>query len=282
MSIRDKRNEAQKRLKAVQSKINRLRREKGVEISGTQHDVRVESARLGRYNSRQLDAFIERANNFVSRKTQFVGGANGVPLPADKFRMLQKLEKQYTSVGNSIMDKIGDIQAPFSTKNIRARDADMRPTFKTGGEPVDRTFAPVATEARRIQNVQALDKFIEQRIKQNDPEYALSRVNSSREQLDKMLTRMGADEFKDRVNALSNEQFFVFWEYGPYAGDIALQYDIVKRSHEEMRPMNQNEARDIDDINAELDETLTWAATLPSDVPLASRKAKARSRRGRK
>lgn len=282
MSIHDKRAEAKARLKAVQNKVNRLRRDKGVEISGTEHDVRIESARLNRYNSRQLDAFISRANSFISRKTQFVAGAGGTPLPAAKFRTLQKLEAKYTEIGNSIMGNIGNLQAPFSGMTIAERDRQMRPDVKAGGEAVQRTFEVVGTKAERIRNAEALDKFIKQRIKQSDPTYASDRVRKARKQLDQMFTRIGADDLKKQAKQLTDEQFFVFFEYGPYVDDIGIQYSLIKQSHDDNRSLSPDEAKMFEDTNAELTEALNWAKNLPTDFKLAKREGKARSQRRRK
>lgn len=282
MSIQDKRAEAKARLKAVQNKVNRLRRDKGVEISGTEHDVRIESARLNRYNSRQLDAFIQRANAFVSRKTQFVAGAGGTPLPAQRYRVLQKLETHYTNAGKSIMDSIGELEAPFTGMTIRQRDKQMLPDVKAGGEAVQRTFEMVFTDHRRIKNKEALEKFINLRIKQADPTYASSRVKKAREQLDQMFTTIGAESFKDIANKLSDEQFFVFFEYGPYVNDVGIQYSLVKQAQDEDRELTTSDAQMFEDTNAELRKALKWASKLPTDFELAKAEGKARSQRRRK
>ena len=267
MAIKDTRAEALKKLTAVQRKVARLRREKGVEIAGTQHDVRINRADVGKMNSRQLASFIRKAESFTSRKTQFVAGANGVPLNAQKVREFQRKERAMNAKHEAVMKSIGDMQAPFTGMTLEQRDKQMRPTVRAGGEAFARTFEPAMTKISNVRSEEALQLLDKFRDKQLSPTYARERVNSARDEFNKMLTRTGHEFFKARANALSDEQFFTFWEYGPYAGDTSMIYEIVKAMGEQGN-MSDTDRQIIEDVSAEINDALTWAESISPDIDL--------------
>lgn len=272
--INDKRAEALRKLQSVQRKVARLRREKGVEINGTQFDVRVPREKLKRYNSKQLDAFISRANQFTNRRTQFAALAKGVPVPSAKANQLLRKEARLNAKHEAIMGSIGKIQAPFSGMSIAERE-QMRPTVRAGGEPFARTFEPVQTRLENVRSIQALDKLMQQRDRQLSPTYARKRVNSARDELDKMLTRTGQEFFKARVKALTDEQFFAMWEYGPTAGEVSLVYEIMK-AQQEQGVYGDADQQMYEDLSYEINEAISWAEELPTDIdlgPLTNRRA---------
>lgn len=267
MAIKDTRAEAQRKLTAVQRKVARLRRVKGVEVAGTSHDPRIERARIAKMSTRELNKFIAKANEFTSRKTQFVAGANGVPLDAERVRRLEAREKAIRNKTQKVMQSIGEFTAPFTGMTIEQRDAQMRPSVRAGGEAFTRTFEPVKTRIQDVRSNEALDALEKWRDKQLRPTYARERVNSARDELNKMLTRTGQDFFKARFNALSDEQFFTMWEYGPYAGEVSQIYEIMSATGD------GGELSDVDrqifeDLSYEINEALTWAESINPTIDL--------------
>lgn len=267
MSIRDKRAEAARKLTAVQRKVARLRREKGVEIAGTSHDVRISRADIKKMNSRQLLSFIRKAESFTSRRTQFVAGDNGVPLDAKTARGVERKENMLNERHSKIMESIGDFQAPFTGMSLEQRDKQMRPTVRAGGEPFTRTFEPVKTRIQDVRSMEALEALDKWREKQLRPTYARERVNAARDQLNKMLTRTGQEFFKARFNALTDEQFFVLWEYGPYAGEVSLIYEIMKAESEQSE-LSDADRQIYEDLSYEINEALTWAESITPSIDL--------------
>lgn len=269
MSIKDTRAEAARKLTAVQRKVARLRREKGVEIAGTSHDVRISRADIGKMNSRQLHSFMRKAESFTSRSTQFVAGANGVPLDAKRVREFQRKENMLNERHSKIMKSIGDLEAPFTGMTLEQRDKQMRPTVRAGGEAFTRTFEPVKTRIQDVRSMEAIEALDKWREKQLRPTYARERVNSARDELDKMLTRTGQDFFKARFSALSDEQFFTLWEYGPYAGDISAIYEIMKAQSEQSE-LSDADRQMYEDLSYEINDALTWAESITPTIDLGA------------
>lgn len=269
MTIKDTRAEAARKLTAVQRKVARLRREKGVEIAGTSHDVRVSRADIGKMNTRQLQSFMRKAESFTSRSTQFVAGANGVPLDAKRVREFQRKENMLNERHSKIMKSIGDFEAPFTGMTLEQRDKQMRPTVRAGGEAFTRTFEPVKTRIQDVRSMEAIEALDKWREKQLRPTYARERVNSARDELDKMLTRTGQDFFKARFNALSDEQFFTLWEYGPYAGDVSAIYEIMKAQSEQSE-LSDADRQMYEDLSYEINDALTWAESITPTIDLGA------------
>lgn len=269
MSIKDTRADAARKLTAVQRKVARLRREKGVEIAGTSHDVRISRADIGKMNSRQLQSFMRKAESFTSRSTQFVAGANGVPLDAKRVREFQRKENMLNERHSKIMKSIGDFEAPFTGMTLEQRDKQMRPTVRAGGEAFTRTFEPVKTRIQDVRSMEAIEALDRWREKQLRPTYARERVNSARDELDKMLTRTGQDFFKARFNALSDEQFFTLWEYGPYAGDVSAIYEIMKAQSEQSE-LSDADRQMYEDLSYEINDALTWAESITPTIDLGA------------
>lgn len=274
MAIKDTRSEAQKRLTAVQRKIARLRREKGVEINGSRHDVRISRERISKMNSRELNTFIKRANEFTSRSTQFEAGAHGAPLPAKIVRSLERKETILRGKNDAIVQDIGDLQAPFTGMSLKERE-QMRPTVRAGGEPFARTFEPVKTRIQDVRSEEALRKLDEYRSKQLSPTYARERVNSARDELDKMLTKTGHDFFKARVKNLTDEQFFTMWEYGPFAGDVSTVYEVMK-AMEEQNELSETDRQIFEDLSYDINEAITWAENTSPRINLGAETSRRR------
>lgn len=270
MSIKDTRAEAARKLTSVQRKVARLRREKGVEIAGTSHDVRISRADIGKMNSRQLQSFMRKAESFTNRKTQFVAGANGVPLDAKRVREFQRKENMLNERHSRVMKSIGDFEAPFTGMTLEQRDKQMRPTVRAGGEAFTRTFEPVKTRIQDVRSMEAIDALDKWREKQLRPTYARERVNSARDELNKMLTRTGQDFFKARFNALSDEQFFTLWEYGPYAGDVSAIYEIMKAQSEQSE-LSDADRQIYEDLSYEINDALAWAESITPAIDLGAK-----------
>lgn len=267
MAIKDTRAEAHKRLTAVQRKVARLRREKGVEIAGTNFDPRIDRARISKMSTRELNRFIANANAFTDRRVQYVAGHKGAPLDASVVRRLQRKESAIKAQHDEIMQNIGTIEAPFTGMSISQRE-QMRPTVKAGGEAFTRTFSPELTNIGNVVSNEALAKLEEWRDKQMAPDYARSRINSSRDEANAMLKKIGLDDLTQRFKALSDEQFFIMWEYGPYAGGISLMYEIALQSGDE--EMIGSDLDVFEGTRQEIESVLNWIEEIQPNVNLGA------------
>lgn len=93
-NVNDLRAELRKTQSAVNRKMRRNEKTHRIDSWGA-YDVRVDRAKIDRYNSTQLKAAIERQRDFLSRKKQFVGGYNGDAMSRDVYRNYVKAAEKH-------------------------------------------------------------------------------------------------------------------------------------------------------------------------------------------
>ena len=84
-NVNDLRAELLKTQRAVNRKMQRNKKENRIRHWGS-YDVRVDNAKIGQYNSKQLRAAINRQRDFLSRKTQFVRSYNADAMSRDVYK----------------------------------------------------------------------------------------------------------------------------------------------------------------------------------------------------
>ena len=95
-NVNDLRAELRKSQRAVNRKMRRNEKAHGIDSWGA-YDVRVDRAKIGRYNTTQLKAAIERQRGFLSRKEQFVGGYNGDAMSRKVYRNYVKAAEKHNA-----------------------------------------------------------------------------------------------------------------------------------------------------------------------------------------
>lgn len=93
-NIDNLRSELRKTQRAVNSKMRRNEKAHNIDQWGA-YDVRVDRDKINRYNSTQLRAAIERQRDFLSRKTQFVGGYSGKAISRDVYINYVKVSEKH-------------------------------------------------------------------------------------------------------------------------------------------------------------------------------------------
>lgn len=256
------RAEVRRRHRAATSKVSRLR-SRGVELGGSNYDVRRDLSKVKRYNATQLRAYANQLNSFVERKNAFVPGDSGVPLPAAKWREYKRLEKRYNEIGNREYSKVGEIFLP--QPGVRVRDRRKILSQSAIGEAVNAPYQEIDRQARGITSETALDRLTDQMRKKTSREYLPGEIAKSREQFMNMLTEIGNPEFIEAANKLSDDQFDTLWNYTSFATEISSDYEIMKlkargeqeRAHEKIHEDNTHA----------INELLQWATFLPEKKP---------------
>ena len=93
-NVNDLRAELRKSQRAVTRKMRRNEKAHGIDNWGG-YDVRVDRAKIDRYNTTQLKAAIERQRGFLSRREQFVGGYNGDAMSRKVYRNYVKAAEKH-------------------------------------------------------------------------------------------------------------------------------------------------------------------------------------------
>lgn len=210
---------------AASAKISR-NRAKGIELAGSQFDVRREIAKVRRYNMKQLDSYLRELVNFTGRSTQFVAGSKGKPIPRNRFDVLKGLEDRVNKLVEHHENKIANIFLPSSGMTIREREERFGTSRRKSGqgEVVNRPFQKFNREAFRINGAQAAEALIKDMQKRLSPKYLNSRNRANAKGLTRMLIDIGDDSAIEKLHALSPNQLDILLNHTKFASALAQTY----------------------------------------------------------
>ena len=259
MNINDLRAEVARRQKAAQAKMTRLRK-KGVQIQGTEFDVRRDPARVSRYNSRQLQGYLNDLNQFTNRRTSFVAGSEGVPIRAHVFNHAMRTAREYNDYVNAYYDRIKDTNMPQLGMTVAELDKDVKSTRRAKGG-VSRPLQPDQREAFEFASEKGLIAWRDSLEQKMRPGYMDKKTEFQRRQMDDALSVFGDREITDLANNLTDEQFDTLWNYTDAPRDMFSGYHFIKALS--TGRADETEAAIHEDGREETLAWLQWASTLP-------------------
>jgi hypothetical protein len=221
------RREALQAQRRVNNKVSRLKA-KGVHIAGSKHDPRTDAKKIGVYTAKQLISYINKAESFTSRKTSFVGGVEGKPIPKELFLKYKRLEAIRNNVVDARMSERGHYMVPGLGKTIQEREDSLFKGKRAQGGPVSKEFVKFNRSPENINGVEGLTKLIRDYQKKNKRATTPKMIKEWREQLDEMLKTIGNDNYRERANALSDYQFDIMFDNSEFAGNASLLYEMAK------------------------------------------------------
>lgn len=271
MDIHEIRAEVARRKKAADAKISRLRK-KGVQLTGSEFDVRRDPARVARYNSRQLQSYLGKLNEFTSRSKQFVAGSEGVPIPAHVYNHAQRVAKEYNTFvgeresaifglklptidsGNPALEKakmtIGDFQRDAANTRNRGKGGVPRPLTKEVRD---------AFEFVNADRVQDWQNSLQQKMR---PGYMSERIEKQRYQMLQAVSNFGDPELLEMAKSLDNDQLDTLWNYTDAPRDLFAGYHFQQLMSS--GKADETQANIHEDATHETRQWLEWASKLPA------------------
>ena len=222
---------ARKRQQAVNRKISRLENQKDVKLSGSRFDPRRDVNKIDRYNQRQLAAYVAELDTFMSRKTQFVPGVKGTPLPANKYAALQKATAKANAAKLTAYNAVKDVFLPYSGMTADQRQAMITADHPMAGNPSVHSPKKLSrAESKRIPNEKALDKLTKQRLLEASPEYSKKQEKRDRWNVRQVLKATGDKELQKLLNQLDARQFNILYNLTPFMTAITTAYETAART----------------------------------------------------
>lgn len=223
---------ARARHRAATRKVSRLRTTHDVELSGTKYDPRRDLGKIKRYTAAQLRTYIGQLNEFTARKTQYVGDAQRRPIKGTMWEQYKALEAKYNErVNTDFANMYADVFLPMSGQTLGERMAATVPTHRQMGSPaVNSPYNPPARKPRNVGSEKALKRLMQNLRDRVKPEYRKRLVDEGRQQYGQMLDVIDQEDLRQAVNSLNDEQFFMLWNYTPFAGAISLNYEIAMKA----------------------------------------------------
>lgn len=255
-----KRVEARKRHNAANRKASRLR-SMGVEINGTQIDPRRSLKTVGRYNRKQLEAYISRLNAFTSRGTQYVPTAQNYPADRSRWEEYKRLESLLRQKAQKQMSKVGKHKLPNGMLTVEERLRAMSPTFPSFMEFSATSPNKVPNlSSRDLQGPDALEKMIESVKRKLKRDYYPSLVKTGRDSARKMLNEIGQTGIADKLDSLTDKQFEILWTYSPFTANLNLNYQYARALTS--RNVQAMDDAVLTDALDEAKELVEWVSTI--------------------
>jgi hypothetical protein len=224
--LRRLRDEVRKRRSAVTAKVGRIRRNTGVDVTGTNEDPRRPPKVINKYSAPQLKKYLNDLNAFQDRGVGFVAGKGGSIIPKKAWIEYKKLERQYNKLGELHVKAIADIKVPGLGVTVAQRNANL--PARAHGDIINRPYVDINRNPRNVVDLKALKKLTKDMRRKVSPSFLPGEIRKARRELSAMLKTIGSGEYADRAKGLTDNQFNILWNYTNFATNISLRYEITK------------------------------------------------------
>lgn len=240
-------------------KVSRIRRSKGVDIKLTSHDPRVNAAKIAKYTTKQLIAHAKRLDEFNSRRTGFVAGSEGQPLPKAKVERLLKLVEANNIKARQRVNSRKDVKLPGSKVTIGQRAATLDPDrLSAQGVPVNAPYVDTKIDVANINGLAALDKMVSKFEKVLSKGHLPKQIKQARHNMRKMLIDIGAPDLVEKMSKLTDHQFDIYFFDAKRGNEIIPVYALMQ-----MQIGADTKRVVLEDHYDEIAKSLDWAADLP-------------------
>ena len=258
------RDEAKKAQRRANSKVSRLKTQKGVEISGTAYDVRRDPAKIKRYNTKQLESYISDLRGFTHRNNAYVAGDAGTPLPKTLWNQRVAAQNKYNAIGAAKLESISGIQLPGLNQTIaERRDALKVNNKRADGEIMNMPFIPDIKKSTAFPNAKALQLSIKALEKRGSDQWTDKQYRLARKQARGMLEKIGDTKLTNQVKRLSRDQFDTLWNHSQFISELMPDYLKALADSGQMDSDDLIESMNSGGKHDSVVELISWAKKLP-------------------
>lgn len=216
------REEVRRRRAAVTAKVNRIRKNTGIDLKGTREDPRRDPKVIKKYNSQQLRSYLSDLNTFMMRDNGYVPDSSGGFIHKKDWLNYKRSERKFNKLVKTHFEKIADIVDPYRNVTIREAEGLYVPESKRAqGEIRHRPYSEIIRNPKNIKSAKALKKLTDDINKKTSKEFLAKAISAGRNQAGQMLDNAGLSSLKVSVAKLSDAQFDVLWNYWGFAGRLA-------------------------------------------------------------
>lgn len=253
------REQVRKRRAAATAKIARMRRNNGIDLSGTEIDPRRAIKNPSRYNAKQLNTYLSELNGFMSREVNFTPDAKGRPLRTSRAREHDRLQRRVEKLRKEREAVLGNIKIAGTGLTVEQRKATLHPT--AAGSVVNSMFPAENRKASDMNGEAGLEKSIARMQEMLSPDYTAKRIKAGREQLDQIFEVIGMSDLTDMASKLNDFQFDVLFNESGFMRRAALTYDLLQRKMQ-VDSLDRGREAVLEKSSDDLRELLEWAGSL--------------------
>lgn len=271
--IDDLRREIAKARSNATAKIGRLKK-KGINLEGKDSDPRRAPGVQKAYTKAQAESYLQKLKTFNNRANGYVRLSEGYVTRAE-VNELAALNRRYNLKGQRNYDRVKDTIL-HNGETVAQRDAKLSPATnlrRANGHASRRMYSPVNNRPENIAGPEALKKLIAQRKKQLAKDFEPIETFKSRRQAMGMVRSYGDKKLIDAVRSLTNEQFRMLWNYGPFASDASRGYERQKLLAQQGSDAKYDSV--MSDAKEDIYNAISWAKeNVHEKKPRANRRRK--------
>lgn len=214
--------------KKVNAKIRRNLK-KRIIVAGTVYDPRLKPDHLKKLNRKQLAKRIEKMQEFVSPKLQFIGGAGGKAISKRAYTAYVANVKDKNANLDEWWDQVKELPSWRSSYTVGEYVAARRlPHPGMAGNPHHALAPEPILKPHQVKDPSALDQHLKLVEKRMSKSY-VSKVTKSdwKAATDMARYTVGVDLLGE-LRQLSEGQFMALWNYSSFANSLSMMYEIAK------------------------------------------------------
>lgn len=244
-------------IKAQRNAGRKLSRLRGLGVNSSDIDPRKDVKLVRRYTKSQLGAQLVRLEGFNSRKTQFVPGARGLPIPKADWVRYQKTEKSYNTMIDLSSSSIGSLRIGDSSMTIAEHYATIIPKNGVSMGGGSMRYHPLNRSSKGVVKPENIDKLIVDLEKRMQPGYQSEQEKRIRDNFDALLKYSGRGDLSELAHKLEPGMFHLIWNFSPVVQMMAENYQaIVDMMSDEDAAI---EYSGIEESFKEIEDILEWA-----------------------
>lgn len=226
-AVQAKRQQVLKKHSNAMRKMRRLEKQNGAVVAGTKFDPTRDPSKLKSYTRKQLESYEAGLDNFLSRKTQYVGDAHGRPMVKQLWDRYVRLKKAGTAEANAELEANKNIFLPFAGQTIGDRVKAMSPDRPHMHNPaVHNKRAAVDLKSSRIASQDALETLLADAQEKAKPGHKDRILESWRANFAKIAVDAPPD-IVARTNALTDHQFNILWAFTDFVDELSTRYETI-------------------------------------------------------
>lgn len=250
--IEELRKEVAKAHKRANAKVARVEKSSGVKLAGSEFDARRSIKRVRFYNKRQLESYLGELESFTDRKTQFVAGSGGAPIPKHIAARFENVQRTYNTVSQSLYDRVKDVVLPGGG-TIADREATFDPKKRAArARTINRVMGQSTLQIGNVTGVDSAVKLTEmfmQRLRPSDQAGKLEMQEADVKELMKQVGKNVASKFA-KLDPLAKS---VLLNYTDFTDTMSARYEAIKH----MTAIQQ--ASTEEEFEQEIMNVLKWA-----------------------
>lgn len=257
-STRQLQREAIAMRRKLTSKIGRINKRSDADITGSSMDIRASASEINKMNARQLRSYINRGNQFLSSRVDYVQGNRGALIPRQLWDSYQRTERAFNREAGRRLAQYSDVVLPGERQTIGSREKDRRKDRRMNNEAINRPIDAIHRDIEGIRSATHLAKLEQDLRRRLEPGYYEDSLQRARDTINKALTKMGEQDAIKEFAEMSDAELDMLWNYGGLPDSIFSRYESIMKQASNIQ--EDRGFRALGDMGeSEIRDTLKWA-----------------------